>query len=95
MNQQKKLRIIIVDDDEFITNELQKILQYEQYEVITAKNPKDADSLITNFQPNLMLLDLNMPGYENGKYYCKRIYSSHHIPIMIITASQDAAIPAT
>ena len=85
----KKRRLLIVDDDLIIRQELQEIMKMEQYEVQHAANPPEADEILKNFNADLIILDLNMPGYENGKYYCRRISEQLKIPIIIITASDD------
>ncbi|WHN64550.1 response regulator transcription factor [Cysteiniphilum sp. QT6929] len=89
MQDTEKKRIIIVDDDLIIRQELKHILEREQYDVQHAANPPAADEILTSFAADLMILDLNMPGFENGKYYCRRICESLNIPIIIITASDD------
>ncbi|WP_224742340.1 response regulator transcription factor, partial [Cysteiniphilum sp. SYW-8] len=84
-----KFKILIVDDDEIIREELQEILQAENYEVCSAANPVEADVTLETFLADLLIVDLNMPGYENGKYYCRRISEKLRIPVIIITASED------
>ena len=85
----ERKRIIIIDDDLIIRQELKHILELEQYEVKHAANPLDSDKILQGFAADLMILDLNMPGYENGKYYCRRICETLNIPIIIITASDN------
>ncbi|WP_440617145.1 response regulator transcription factor [Cysteiniphilum sp. 6C5] len=89
MQATEKKRIVIVDDDLIIRQELKYILEREQYDVQHAANPPEADEILKYFAADLMILDLNMPGFENGKYYCRRICESLNIPIIIITASDD------
>jgi DNA-binding response OmpR family regulator len=81
--------ILIVDDDLIIRQELKQVLQMENYTVQHVANPLNADRILKNSTINLMILDLNMPGYENGKYYCRRVSEQFKIPIIIITASDD------
>jgi len=59
--EEKKPRILVVDDEPDIRNILQDILQDEGYEVSTAENAEQARIRFKEQQPNLVLLDIWMP----------------------------------
>jgi two-component system chemotaxis response regulator CheY len=56
------MKILIVDDSEFIRLQLKKILEPEGHFVLEAKNGEDALKSFDNNSPDLVILDLMMPG---------------------------------
>jgi two-component system, OmpR family, alkaline phosphatase synthesis response regulator PhoP len=62
-------RILIADDEPDILEIIQYNLQQEGYEVVTAKNGNDALALAKKHQPDLIILDIMMPG-KNGIEVC-------------------------
>lgn len=59
-----KGRILVVDDEEGIRDTLRLILEYEGYEYIEAADGTSALSLLTEEKPDLLLLDIKMPGMD-------------------------------
>ena len=55
-------RVLIADDEPDILEIIQYNMQSEGYEVVTAKNGNDAIDLAKKFQPDLIILDIMMPG---------------------------------
>lgn len=62
-------KILIADDEPDIVEIIQYNLQQEGYEVITAKNGDEAIEMAKKHQPNLIILDIMMPG-KNGIEVC-------------------------
>ena len=62
-------KILIADDEPVILEIIQYNLQAEGYEVITAKNGNTAIELAKKHQPDLIILDIMMPG-KNGIEVC-------------------------
>jgi two-component system alkaline phosphatase synthesis response regulator PhoP len=62
-------KILIADDEPDILEIVQYNLQNEGYDVITAKNGNEAIELAKRFSPNLIILDIMMPG-KNGIEVC-------------------------
>ena len=54
-------KILVVEDDKDLNNAYKVILKHDGHEVVTAFDGKDALSKISDFQPDLVLLDLLMP----------------------------------
>lgn len=80
-------RILIVEDNPDLLAILRELLG-QQYEVATARRGEDAITIAQTFRPNLVLLDLNLPGIdgiETGKWI-KRDMAPEHVPIMALTA---------
>jgi len=83
-------KIIIIEDDEVIREELQNFLTKYRYEV---KAPIDLNNIIKyveNENANLILLDINLPLYD-GYYICREIRKTSDIPIIIVT-SRDSQV---
>ncbi len=56
----KKL-ILVVDDDEMLLDVTKELLANEQYEIMTHRGSVGVMNLVRRFQPDLVLLDINMP----------------------------------
>src|SRR5215469_8440148 len=81
-------RILVVDDVEANVRLLEAKLAAEYYEVITASNALSAIELAASEQPDIILLDVVMPGLD-GFETCRRIKEDHrtrHIPVVLVTA---------
>ncbi|MFQ6105704.1 MAG: response regulator transcription factor [Candidatus Hydrothermarchaeaceae archaeon] len=84
---ERKNKILVVDDEPDIVFTIQKILENEGYEVITANDGKAALEKLKTVRADLILLDVMMPGVD-GWNVCK-ILKEHEktksIPIAILT----------
>ena len=76
--------ILIVDDEEQIRRVLLTTLSGTGYEVIEAKNGEDAIKAVIQERPDLILLDVNMPGMS-GLEACSKIRLSFDGPIIMLT----------
>ena len=83
-----KATILVVDDDPQIRRALQATLSGNGYDVIEAKNGKEAISAVLRERPDLILLDVNMPGM-NGFEACSKIRASFGGPIIIVTVRDE------
>ncbi len=82
----KKKKILIVDDEHLIRWSFSKKLETWGYQTETASNGKEAIALVNNFNPDLVLLDLNLPDV-NGIQLLKEVKNLFpSIPVIIITA---------
>ena len=84
----EKQRILIVDDDENIAELISLYLTKEFYECRIAGNGEEALRLAKEFEPNLMLLDLMLPGID-GYQVCREIRSSSNLPIIMMSAKGE------
>jgi twitching motility two-component system response regulator PilG len=88
MNESKK-QILVVDDEPDAVELMQNILEYEEYAVITASNGLIALEAVKQHNPDLILLDIRMPGEINGLEVCRQLKSdpkTENIPIIIFSA---------
>ncbi|MBU5485119.1 response regulator transcription factor [Clostridium sp. MSJ-11] len=81
-------KVLIIEDEEYISDMLSYALTKEGFITKTACNGSMGLSLVDEFNPHLILLDLMLPDM-NGIEICKRVTSTHNIPIVIITAKSD------
>jgi len=83
----KSKRILIVDDEPPIQRILRRSLMVNGYDVLVAEDGKQAIDIALRQQPDLMLLDLCLPGELDGLDVCKHIrYSMPKMPIIVLSA---------
>ena len=81
-------RILIVDDDPSIGEVLELFLRAEGYETRVATSGPQALDYFDEYQPHLVLLDLNLPGVD-GISVCRSIREHSGTPIIMLTARTD------
>lgn len=84
-------KILVIDDEEHILELMKFNLENKGYKVITATNGIDALKLAKTEVPQLVLLDLMLPGMD-GYDVCKEIRKDNaisHMPIIMITAKSE------
>jgi DNA-binding response OmpR family regulator len=89
-------KILVVDDERDVRGLLSDFLTEEGYRVILATNGAEAIGLAELENPEVILLDINMPGI-NGIEVCKKLKAqekTQFIPIIIITALEDSGFIA-
>lgn len=81
-----KTRLLIVDDDQEIRTLLENFLIQYGFEVQSASDGRHMFGVLEHYSPQLIILDLMMPG-EDGLSLCKRLRSQkNNIPIILLTA---------
>ncbi|MFR9070198.1 MAG: response regulator transcription factor [Paraclostridium sp.] len=83
-------KLMIIEDSQIIREELKSLLTRYGYEVITYENFGNIIEDIKNENPDLILLDINLPVYD-GFYICREVRKNLNIPIIIVT-SRDSEI---
>ncbi len=84
------MRVLIVDDDAPSLKMTAFLLAEEGYEVFTADNGIDALRLVEESLPDLVILDVMMPGMD-GLQVTRRIRSTMNLPIIILSAKGETA----
>jgi len=74
-------KILIVEDDEKLRNELEIFLNNNGYEVQALKEFNDTINRILKIDPDLLLLDINLPEAD-GEYICKELRKKSQMPII-------------
>ncbi len=83
-------KILIVEDDEKLRSELEIFLNNNGYDAQSLKRFDNTIQDILEINPNLVLLDVNLPG-SDGEFVCKEIRKQSQVPIIIIT-SRDSEL---
>src|SRR5206468_1010418 len=81
-------RILVVDDVEANVRLLEARLSAEYYEVLTARDGEAALRLAATERPDIILLDVMMPGLD-GFAVCRKLKEdpeTRHIPVVLVTA---------
>lgn len=93
---QTGLSVLVVDDDRGLNTILSKYItkNYENIKVFQAFDGFEAGALVSEYKPNLIFLDLNLPGVD-GFSLCEKIHNSEQFGnpvIFVITSLQDEGI---
>jgi two-component system, OmpR family, KDP operon response regulator KdpE len=83
-------KILVVDDDPQIRRVMRVRLTGLGYEIAEARSGEQALEAFREYLPDLLLLDLNMPGM-GGLQTCRQIRESSEVPIIILTVSNTEA----
>jgi two-component system, OmpR family, KDP operon response regulator KdpE len=81
-------KILVVDDEPQIRRVMRVILTSENYEVVEARSGEAALLRFREFLPDLVLLDLNMPGMS-GLETCRAIRETSEVPIIVLTVRHE------
>jgi DNA-binding response OmpR family regulator len=82
-------RILAVDDDRFLLENVAHLLQINGFEVDTASSGDEALRSLEKRVPDLALLDVSLPDFD-GITLCRRIRTNHRFPIVMLTARSEA-----
>src|SRR5215203_7422469 len=81
-------RVLVVEDDEEIADVLRRSLRHEGYEVRTSGDGVEALDVAAGFFPDLVVLDLGLPGMD-GVEVCRRLRNDGDVPILMLTARAE------
>ncbi len=84
-------KVLILDDDPQVLLSLELSLYPWCFQVVTLSNPSQLEETLEKFTPDLLILDIEMPG-TNGLELCQQLRSDHHwqnLPIMFLSVHQD------
>ena len=88
------MRILVVEDQDSIRRMIEALVQARGYGVMAASSGVKALDMVSVERPDLVLLDLMMPGQFDGFEVCRRLRAeaaTQSIPIIVITAMDDDA----
>ena len=80
-------RILVVDDDLSIRNFIRVNLEARSYQVFTAPDGEEAIRIAEKEKPELIILDIVMPGLD-GFAVCRKIREGSSVPILMLSARE-------
>ncbi|MEA2466129.1 MAG: hypothetical protein QOJ57_255 [Thermoleophilaceae bacterium] len=84
--------VLIVDDHASFRRAVRLVLEYEGYEVVgEAADGEDALAQARDLLPELVLLDVHMPGGIDGFEVASRLASNEPPPAVVLTSSRDSS----
>lgn len=78
-------KVFLVEDDEKLNEHIKEYLEMYNYEVYTVKDFKNTEKEFESINPDLVLLDINLP-YADGFYLCRVFRKKSNVPIIITSA---------
>jgi DNA-binding response OmpR family regulator len=84
-------RIVLVEDNEDLAFGLRATLEFEGYEVHVAADGREAVARIAELEPNLVLLDLMLPGLDGYEVLSRLRKAGNRMPVLILTARGEEA----
>jgi DNA-binding response OmpR family regulator len=78
-------KIFLVEDDEKLNKHVKEFLEMYHFQVYTVNNFKEVEKEFERINPDLVLLDINLP-YCDGFYLCRVFRKTSSLPIIIISA---------
>lgn len=81
-------RILVVEDEPTILAAVATRLRAEEFLVETAVDGPSAVAAATASPPDLIVLDVMLPGFD-GLEVCRRIQAAQHVPVLMLTARSD------
>jgi DNA-binding response OmpR family regulator len=83
--------VLVVDDEPLVRDVVTRYLERDGHRVVAAEDGDSAREIIEREAPNLVLLDIMLPGETDGLALCRWIRSSSELPVILLTARVDEA----
>jgi DNA-binding response OmpR family regulator len=90
-DQKLKKTVLVVDDDPMLVSSIWQALMNVGYNVVAARNSELAISLTRDKNPDLVLLEITISGFD-GRQTIKKIREISHVPIIVITNERNEMI---
>ena len=84
----EKQKILVVDDDQHIAELISLYLMKDGYDTQEVYDGKKALEAVTTYEPDLILLDLMLPGMD-GYQVCREVRSHSNVPIIMLSAKGE------
>lgn len=82
------MKILIIEDEKNVRNELRQLLEHAFYEVSVIETFEQVTAQITACVPDLVLLDLNLPG-QDGQVICRELRQVSTVPVIFLTSDNN------
>jgi two-component system OmpR family response regulator len=80
------LRVLVVDDESYITDLVATALRYEGFDPATASTGREALALVESFRPELIVLDVMLPDHDGFEVQRRLTERGRRIPVLFLTA---------
>ena len=88
------MKILVIDDDPAITELLKILLAPATSDILTTNSGKEGVELVKNESPEVVILDLMMPGMD-GWQVCNQIRTFSNVPILVFSALDSPGMVAS
>ncbi|MDX6535348.1 MAG: two-component system, OmpR family, response regulator [Gaiellales bacterium] len=88
--QSSPARILVVDDEDSITQLVSTVLRYEGFEVECAADGRSALRVAEEFRPDLVVLDVMLPDWDGFEVYRRLANGAPRMPVLFLTAKDGA-----
>lgn len=88
------IKVLTIDDDPAMIDLLSLLLKNNHFDVISASNGDDGIALVKYAHPDVVLLDILMPG-KDGWQACKEIRAMSNVPIIVLSAIKNPSMIAS
>jgi DNA-binding response OmpR family regulator len=85
-----RIRVLVVDDEPMMVGFLRTGLRYEGFEVSSARDGEEALEVAARVRPDLVVLDVKMPGLD-GFQVCRRLRADPDLGIIMLTARDEVS----
>jgi DNA-binding response OmpR family regulator len=86
-----KKKILVIDDDQTITESIEAILQSNDFEVMKAHEGEEGVEAVESFDPDLVLCDMMMESVDTGSAVAQKIKKKHKkLPIYLLSSIGSA-----
>jgi len=85
----EKGKILVVDDEESMVTVIRYALEEAGFEVAAATDTTSACELVASFAPDLLILDVMLPGGSSGLDLCRDIRARSSVPIIMLSARSE------
>jgi len=88
---QRKLKVLLVEDEQILRENIAQFLELKKFKVTQAKNGLEADFLLKRANPDIIICDISMP-FMNGIQLLKLVRKNdqyNHIPFIFLTAKAE------
>lgn len=82
-------KILLVEDDEVIRQQVKKMLEQWGYEVVLVEDFMQVLSIFVKVEPHLVLMDIGLPLF-NGYHWCQEVRKVSKVPIMFLSSRDQA-----
>jgi len=87
-------RVMVIDDDPFVLELLDGVLTEAGYTVVTSDTADELCAQVAEHEPNVLILDLGMPGLDGRKAALALLASGKRVPILFYSARPTAELNA-